>query len=126
MVRQEPKPDTIFEPPVRSIKRRHTTQERIELHKDEVIADYYAMQVRDFLKRWGLDNKIWAKLKIEWEIAPKPRGPYRPRKKGNRSEEIQPRSAEYPRITPSAESLDYWRGYRQAVLDGAPRMKEGR
>jgi hypothetical protein len=44
-----------------------------EKEKEKVIYDYNFMHLKDFLKKWGLNNNRWKKLKNKWHIPDKGR-----------------------------------------------------
>ena len=45
-----------------------------EEHKDEVIADYYSMKLKDFFLKWKIYAGIWNPLKNKWGVVGKKRG----------------------------------------------------
>lgn len=42
-----------------------------EAHKDEMIADYKSMKLKEFLRKWHIGSDTWTKLKPAWGIEPK-------------------------------------------------------
>jgi len=108
--------------------RRNRSMVSVEIarqYKDEVIADYNRMLVRKFLRKWNLSSNTWGMLQKEWEVPGKSRTHSRLHK--DKTEESQQKSDKLRQVRIVQEhSPAYWQGYRQAVMDGAPRMKEDR
>jgi len=71
-MRVEPTAEGAVAPP-KPRKRKHLRQ-YYEDNKVAIIADYQAMGLRVFLKKWKQSTSNWAALKREWEVPGKARG----------------------------------------------------
>jgi len=45
-----------------------------EQHKEDIIADYYAMPILEFLARWRISTITWGKLRLKWAVLGKQHG----------------------------------------------------
>lgn len=61
-------------------------------NRQAIVADYQAMKLRDYLKKWGMSPGTWAKLRADWEV---------PFKQPNLAH--KPREAQ-PEVTPTPQS----------------------
>ena len=70
-------------------KKRAALRGYLNQNKDDIIADYHAMRVNDFLIRWHITSNSWIKLKKEWGV---------PNRSGT-----GPKKREAPRVTSEHE-----------------------
>lgn len=51
-----------------STKKRRNLWEYMDQNKEEILADYRRLRLKDFFKRWSMCTSTWAKLKIKWGV----------------------------------------------------------
>lgn len=55
-------------PPAATVKRPGKGRRHFERNKEAMIADYRAMKLTDFFKKWHISSATWSKLRQAWEV----------------------------------------------------------
>jgi len=101
-------------------RKRKLLKQYYEDNKVAVIADYQAMELREFLKKWRLSTANWATLKREWEVPGKARGGKTPKtrpEKKDRLDDRQQTGKQSPQDITEHEHYLMLLGYRHAIRE---------
>ena len=112
--------ETTNVPPRPVTKNRYELSRYYEEHKGAILHDLDAQGEKAMMKRWNMSQATWNGLKKRWRPEV-----YGASGHGHRKPAPGPKiQAKEVVKQPRVLTADYFAGYRQAVLDGAPKISK--